>query len=249
MFLTKALTLRSLKLYLSYLDLAQYIHIVEGIVSPTASPVPNLEEFRGPHKLLPIILGQAMRSTSGHLRRLCLGSIVKAGDALDDFMNSFKSCHPLQLRDLTHLHISLLDSMDLKSLAKLQDIFPVLQEFYLHGSENCRNHPPGLSCKFFEFPCPFNATLPPLFAWIALVKKVDLTDLYTLPLPSTLVSLSIQWTSDPDAVPDLIAAKDSLLPRLPNLRRLWLTDFSKTSLLWSWRASRSEECCILQDGE
>jgi hypothetical protein len=223
---------------------------VEGLVSPTACPVPNLEEFRGPHKLLPIILGQATGSPSAHLRRSYLDSIAEAGDPLDAFMNSFKSCHPLQLRALTHLHISLLESMDLKSLAKLRDTFPLLQEFYLHASENYRNPPPGLSCEFFECPCPFDTTSPPL-AWIAPVRNVDLTDLYTLALPRTLVSLSIQWTSDPDAgaVPDLIAAKDNLLPRLPLLRRLWLIDFSKTALLWSRTASRTEERCILQDGE
>jgi hypothetical protein len=143
MFLSKTPTLRSLKLFPSYFDLAEYIPIVKGLASPAACPVPHLEEFRGPHKLLPIILGRATGPQSAHLRRLFLHSIVEAGEPLDDFMNSFKSC---QLRDLTHLHISLLDSMDLKSLAKLQDMFPVLQEFYLHGSE--KYSPSGPLCEF-----------------------------------------------------------------------------------------------------
>jgi hypothetical protein len=164
-------------------------------------------------------------------------------------MNSFKSCHPRQLRDLTHPSISFLKSMDLKALAGLQDLFPVLQEFYLHVSEKSR--PSGLSCKFSEIRCPFDRNLPPPFPWIDLVHSVDLTDLYTIPLPSKLVSLSIQWTSHQDAgvMPDLIAAKDNLLPRLPSLRRLWLYDFSKGALLWSRTGSRSEERCTVQEGE
>jgi hypothetical protein len=145
--LSKTPALRSLKLRPSYLDLARHIHIVKGLVSPTTCPVPNLEEYRGPHELLPIILGRAMGSPSAHLRRLLLESVGDAGEPLDDFMNSLKSCHPLQLRALTHLHISLLESMDLKSLAMLQDVFPVLQEFYLHASEKYGRS--GLSCEFF----------------------------------------------------------------------------------------------------
>jgi hypothetical protein len=83
-----------------------------------------------------------MGSPSAQLRRLCLGSIFEAGSHLIDVMNSLKSCHPRQLRDLTHLSISFLESMDLKSLARLQDLFPVLQEFHLHASEKSR--PSGL---------------------------------------------------------------------------------------------------------
>jgi hypothetical protein len=143
MLLSKTPTLRSLKLGLFYPDPAQYIRILEGLVSPTACPVPYLEQYGGPHKLLPIILG---RSPSAHLHRLFLESVYQAGDPLIAFVNSFTSCHPLQLRAVTHLCISLLESMDLKSLAGLQDIFPVLQEFYLHASEKSR--PSGLSCEF-----------------------------------------------------------------------------------------------------
>jgi hypothetical protein len=62
-----------------------------------------------------------------------------------------------------------------------------------------------------------------------------------IPLPRTLVSLSIQWTSDWD-VPDLAAAKDCLLHRLLSLRRLWLCDRSQLALLWS-RTSSGEEGC------
>jgi hypothetical protein len=138
--------------------------------------------------------------------------------------------------------------MDLKSLGRLQDMFPVLQEFHLHASAEYRTQ--GLACEFSEIPCPFDATLPP-FAWIEFGQNVELTDLYTLPLPSTLVSLSIQWTSDrgDGVVPDLIAAKDSLLPRLPYLRRLWLYDLSKLALLWSRNAVRTEECCTVHQGD
>jgi hypothetical protein len=138
--------------------------------------------------------------------------------------------------------------MDLKSLGRLQDMFPVLQEFHLHASAEYRTQ--GLACEFSEIPCPFDATLPP-FAWIEFGQNVELTDLYTLPLPSTLVSLSIQWTSDQDAgvVPDLVAAKDNLLPRLPFLRRLWLCDLSKLALLWHRTASRTEGRCTLHQSE
>jgi hypothetical protein len=78
----------------------------------------------------------------------------------------------------------------------------------------------------------------------------QLTDLYTLPLPRSMVSLSIQWTSDRDTtdLPSLVAAKDSLLPRLPSLRRLWLCDLSKQALLWSRTASGQEERCTLHEG-
>jgi hypothetical protein len=145
MVLSKTPMLRSLKLCPLYSNIVQSNRIVEGIVSP----VPYLEEYGGPHNLLPIILGRATGCPSAHLRRLFLVSVGKAGDPLDAFMNSCKSCHPLQLRALTHLHISLLESMDLKSLAKLQDMFPVLQEFYLHASEKYR--PSGLLCQFSRF--------------------------------------------------------------------------------------------------
>jgi hypothetical protein len=157
MFLSKTPMLRSLKLFPSYLNAGQYIRIVEGLAPPTACPVPHLADFRGPHKLLPIILGRATGSPSAHLRRLFLESIIEAGEPLDDFMNSFKSCHPPQLGILTHLHISLPVSMNLKSLAMLRDMFPVLQEFSLHASEKYR--PSGLSCVCSKISCPFDPTL------------------------------------------------------------------------------------------
>jgi hypothetical protein len=127
-------------------DPEQYIRILEEFVSPAACPVPSLEEYGGPHRLLPIILGRGMGSPSAHLRRLRLGTLAEAGSPLIDIMNSLKSCQPRQLQDLTHLSIPFLKSMDLKSLAGLQDLFPVLQEFYLHASE--KSGPSGLSCEF-----------------------------------------------------------------------------------------------------
>jgi len=188
-------------------------------VSLNPCPLPNLEEYYGPHKLLPLIIDRAIGPPSAHLRRLSLQSVDEAGDTLDAFMNSFKSCHPLQLRAIIHIHISLLELMSLASLANLPDTFPVLQEFYLHASE--QDHPSVLG------------------------HNVDLTELSTLPLPSTLVSLSIQWASDQDAeaVPDFVAAKNNLISRLPCLRRLWLHDMSTLALVWSWTASRSEKRC------
>jgi hypothetical protein len=135
---------------------AQYFRVVDGLVPPTACPVPYLEDYAGPHKLLPITLGQAMGDPPAHLRRVFLESVDEAGDPLDSFMDSFKSCHPLQLRAVTHIHISLLKSMDFKSLVNLQDMFPVLQVLHLHASEDGR--PSGLSCK--KIPCSFDATLP-----------------------------------------------------------------------------------------
>jgi hypothetical protein len=145
MLLCNTPALRSFKLCPSDL----YIRIVEKFMSPTACPLPHLEEYSGPHQLLPIIFGRAMGSQA-HLRRLFLESVDEAGKPLDAFMNSFESCHPLHLRDLTHIHISLPKSMDLKSLAKLQDMFPFLQEFYLHSSEKNRQfRRSGSSCEFF----------------------------------------------------------------------------------------------------
>jgi hypothetical protein len=84
------------------------------------------------------------------------------------------------------------------------------------------------SANFLKFGVHLTEIFPP-FPWIELVHSVDLTDLYTIPLPSMLVSLSIQWTSyrDVGVMPDLIAAKDNILPRIPYLRQLWLYDFSK----------------------
>ena len=83
------------------------------------------------------------------------------------------------------------------------------------------------------------------------MQNPDLTDLYAIPLPCTLVALSIQWTSDRDAgvVTDLVAAKDNLVPRLPDLRRLWLCDLSQLALLWSRTALGTEESCTLHEGE
>jgi hypothetical protein len=141
-------------------NFAQYFRVVDGLVPPTACPVPYLEDFAGPHKLLPITLGQAMGDPLAHLRRVFLESVDDyAGDPLDSVMNSFQSCHPLQLRALTHIHMSLLKSMDLKSLAELQDMFPVLQVLHFEVSEY-DDYSSGLSCQFSEIPCPFDATLP-----------------------------------------------------------------------------------------
>jgi hypothetical protein len=80
--------------------------------------------------------------------------------------------------------------------------------------------------------------------------NVELTDLYMLPLPPSMVSLSIQWTSiiGTTDLSSFVAAKDSLLPRLPSLRRLWLCDWSKQALLWSRTASGKEERCTLHEG-
>jgi hypothetical protein len=157
-FLSKTPTLRSLQLGLVKSDPGQYIRIMEGLAPPTTCPVPYLDEYGGPHRLLPIILGRATGFPSARLCRLFLESVNDAGDPLDAFMNSFKLCHPLQLRDVTHLHLSWLDSMDFRALVTLRDIFPVLQEFYLHASEECC--PSGLSCEFSEIPASFDPTLP-----------------------------------------------------------------------------------------
>jgi hypothetical protein len=158
--LSKTPTLHSLELLPDYFDPEEYTRIVNQLESPAACPVPYLKKYRGPHKLLPVLLGQAMVSPSARLRRLFLESVHEAGDPLDAFINSFEWCNPLHLRGVTHIHISWLESMDLKSLANLRDMFPVLQEFYLHASEEYPRL--GLSCEFSEIPCPFNAT-PPFF--------------------------------------------------------------------------------------
>jgi hypothetical protein len=148
MFLSNTPTLRSLTLSLSYIYPEEYICALEALMPLTACPVPHLADYCGPHNLLPIILGRATGSPSAHLRRLFLESGSEAAEPLDDFMNSFKSCDPLQLSVLTHLHISFPVSMDLKSLAILRDMFPVLEEFYLHSSE--KHRATGLSCEFAE---------------------------------------------------------------------------------------------------
>jgi hypothetical protein len=147
MLLSRTPALRSLKLFPYYSDTTEHIGTLEAT---TACHVTYLEDFHGPHMLLPIILGQAMGSS---LRRVFLESVKHAGDPLDSFMNSFKSCHPLSLKALTHIHISLHESMDFRSLAKLQDMFPVLQVFHLHASEDNRRS--GLSMRVLsEIPCP-----------------------------------------------------------------------------------------------
>jgi hypothetical protein len=140
--LSKTPALRSLKLFPTDPDTPQNMSAVEA---PTTCPIPYLEEYRGPHTHLPILLG--MGSPSASLRRLFLESVVETGDHLDSFISSFQSYHPLQLSALTHLHIALLESVDLKSLAKLQDMFPVLEVFNLHAAEYDR---PGLSCEFSQ---------------------------------------------------------------------------------------------------
>jgi hypothetical protein len=45
----------------------------------------------------------------------------------------------------------LLKSMDLKSLEGLQDMFPVLEQLYIHGFRQCRQG--GSSCGFSEIHC------------------------------------------------------------------------------------------------
>jgi hypothetical protein len=135
----------------------------KGSCPPLLALCHTSKEYGGPHKLLPAILSQ-MGSPSACLRHLFIENVHEAGDPLDAFINSLESCHPLQLRVLTHLFISLPKSMDLKSLAKLQDMFPVLEEFFLHASNALR--PSGLSCEFSEIPCPFYRTLPPPFTCI-----------------------------------------------------------------------------------
>jgi hypothetical protein len=171
----------------------------------------------------------------------------EAEEPLDSIIHSFKSCHPLQLRAVTHIHISLLKSMYLKSLATLQDMFPALEVFHLHSSEESR--PSGLLCEFSNIPCQIDPTLS--FSWIAFPQNLDLTDLFTLSLPNTLVSLSIQWTSGRNVrvESDLVAAKDNLLPRLPYLRRLWLCDLSKRALLWSRTDVRATGHSTLHESE
>jgi len=220
MILSKTPVLRSLKLYSSYSPTPQHFRTLEV---PAACPVPYLKDFQGPHILLPVILGRAMGSPPAHLRRVFVENVSGAEVPLDSFVNLFQSCHPLNLRAVTHIYISLFESMDLKLLAKVQDMFPVLQVFNLHASECYR---PSET-----------------------VQNPDLADLYAIPLPCTLVALSIQWTSDRDAgvVTDLVAAKDNLVPRLPDLRRLWLCDLSKRALLWSRSAWRAEERCTLHE--
>jgi hypothetical protein len=158
MLLSKTPKLRSLKLFPGDLFPENYML---GLVSPPTCPIPSLEEYYGPHKLLPIALGRAMGSPSAHLRRLFLKS-VDENDPVYAFVNSIQSCHPLQLRVLTHIHISVLESMDLKSLAGLQDMFPVLQVFHLHASEKVV--PSGLSCEFSEISLTIDAT--PLFLYL-----------------------------------------------------------------------------------
>jgi len=106
----------------------------------------------------------------------------------------------------------------------------------------------SLSREFSEF---FSFVDLMQFSGFGAVQNVDLTDLYTIALPSTLVSLSIQWTSDPNAgvVSDLVAAKDNLIQRLPDLCHLWLCDFSKRAISWSRTAPRAEERLTLHEGE
>jgi hypothetical protein len=112
---------------------AQDLRIVEALESPHTSSVPPLEQYIGPHEFLPFVLGRAMESPSAHLRHLVLRSVAKTSNSLVAFVNTLKSCHPLQLRGLTHLHISSLQSMDLKSLTTFQDMFPVLQKLRIHA--------------------------------------------------------------------------------------------------------------------
>ena len=105
----------------------QDIPIVQDFVPTALCLVPYLEEYRGPREFLPIILGRASEHQSAHLRHLHLNGVGELGDPLEAFMNTLKSCHPLRLRQLTHLHISILNSMDFNSLATLRDMLPVLE--------------------------------------------------------------------------------------------------------------------------
>jgi hypothetical protein len=132
MLLSKTPALRYLTLGLSQYGPAtttQCIRIDVGFESPLTYAVPYLEQYTGPHELLPVVLGRAAESPSAHLRRLVLNCTTETGNTLDAFLNTLKSCQPLQLRGITHLRISFLKSMDLKSLTIIQDMFPVLQEF------------------------------------------------------------------------------------------------------------------------
>jgi hypothetical protein len=157
MFLSKTPTLRSLKLLPAHWYYVDYIRVMEQLVYPAACPIPYLEEYSGHHKLLPIVLGREMGFPSAHLRHVCLESF-EDDDPLDTFIDSFQSCHPLKLRALTHIHISLLRSMDLKSLAKFRDMFPVLQELCLHAHD--RQGQLGLSCEFSQISCPLTQFSP-----------------------------------------------------------------------------------------
>jgi len=149
--LSKTPALSILKINLSYFGIVSwhYVRVMEGLVPPATCPVPSLQDYHGPHMLLPVIIGQATGSPSTHLRRMFLEGVDPAGDRLDSFMNSFQSCDALQLKTVTHIHMSMLHAVDLKSLAKIQDMFPVLQVFNFHTAEYRTRK--GLSREFFPF--------------------------------------------------------------------------------------------------
>jgi hypothetical protein len=216
------------------ITIQSYTHrITEDLVPPTTCPAPNLETYHGPHKLLPMVLGRSIGTSSADLCHLILRSVSDAGDPLGDFVHSLGLCHPLHFNALTFLHISRLRSMDFTSLGQLLDFFPALEHFHLHASTGRGPSRPGIPWR------------------IRNTHDVDLKDLYTLPWPSTLVSLSIQWTSDTHTRTenDLVATKDRLVPRLPNLRCLWLFNLATVGLIWSRMGSRLEERCLFHEGE
>jgi hypothetical protein len=135
MILSKTPALRSLKLFLHRgQHPTQYM---DGFMSTTSNSVPYLEEYCGPHELLRAIRGRVTEPPSTHLRKLYLDSVVEGADSLDAYMDTLTLWHP-HLKDLTHLHITMLESMDFKSLAGLEDMCPVLQELQIHDSKYCR---------------------------------------------------------------------------------------------------------------
>jgi hypothetical protein len=124
-----------------------------------------------------------------------------------------------------------LKEMDRDSLATICVMFPGLQDLRLDAS--FYTDPQGLSCVYI-FEQNANA-----YRWLG---SSFLDHFCALPLPQTIVSLSIDWCDSGQInAPRLVAAKDSLLLRLPYLRRLWLCVLDGSAIIWSRTRSGQEQ--------
>jgi hypothetical protein len=138
MFLSKTPAVRRLEISMLRpdLDFVQSNDLpLEGLVLTETVSLPYLQEYFGPHEVLPVLFGRSTSSTTESSSiHLSLAILTRRTQNLDAFVNSLRLCDPVPLGHVTELRIEKLKEMDRDSLATICVMFSGLQELCLDAS-------------------------------------------------------------------------------------------------------------------
>ncbi|KDR79776.1 hypothetical protein GALMADRAFT_277202 [Galerina marginata CBS 339.88] len=192
-------------------------------LKPFLLPTLQVEEYRGPCELLPMVLGSCSKPPP--LRRLDIDTLQLDGEPFSVCLQilSLPVCSA-QIINVVSFSAGL-KSIEIEDLERLCALLPNLLDLSLD-------------------------TVGDRLRLQIVTSKTFLDEIVELPLPSRIRSLSIDWTAGAfqDVKAKHMQVRAQLVGRFPSLERLWFCDWQKSAYLWHRTASGRELSTVCKTG-